>query len=164
MNPWTEPIVDRLKMLWADKLSCSRCAVELNAEFGTHFERNAVIGKVHRLGLAGRPRTGAQSGGTRKRIRRGVMSALIRPPSPQSGPPLAPVLEPPADVRMPRMRPCSLMELSDARCRFPIGHVGDSDFHFCGAAPFESKPYCPGHCRMAYQPGTAINRTVRPRV
>ena len=51
--PWTEDRVDTLKKLWADGLSASQIAGKL----GMGVTRNAVIGKVHRLNLAGRVNT-----------------------------------------------------------------------------------------------------------
>src|ERR1044072_4071186 len=47
--PWTEERVELLKKLWQDGLSASQIAAELGG-----VTRNAVIGKVHRLGLSGR--------------------------------------------------------------------------------------------------------------
>src|SRR3954453_15613541 len=49
-NAWTDERVERLKKLWSDGLSASQIAAEL----GGGVTRNAVIGKVHRLGLSGR--------------------------------------------------------------------------------------------------------------
>jgi len=48
---------------------------------------------------------------------------------------------------------CSLLELSDARCRWPISTPGADDFRFCGNTPVEGLPYCAGHTRLAYRPG-----------
>ena len=49
---WTEERVELLKKLWADGLSASQIAAELGG-----ITRNAVIGKVHRLGLSGRAKS-----------------------------------------------------------------------------------------------------------
>jgi GcrA cell cycle regulator len=51
-------------------------------------------------------------------------------------------------------RHCSLLELSEERCRWPISSPGEKDFCFCGNRPLEGVPYCPGHARLAYQPGS----------
>ena len=48
--PWSEERVELLRKLWEDGLSASRIAAELAGG----VTRNAVIGKVHRLGLSGR--------------------------------------------------------------------------------------------------------------
>jgi GcrA cell cycle regulator len=45
----------------------------------------------------------------------------------------------------------SLLDLSDKVCRWPIGHPGEPDFHFCGAPVNPGYPYCVEHCGRAYQ-------------
>jgi GcrA cell cycle regulator len=45
----------------------------------------------------------------------------------------------------------SLLELSEKVCRWPMGHPGEPDFHFCGAAVNPGFPYCVEHCGRAYQ-------------
>jgi GcrA cell cycle regulator len=45
----------------------------------------------------------------------------------------------------------SLLELSDRICRWPMGHPGEADFHFCGTAVNPGFPYCVEHCGRAYQ-------------
>src|SRR5439155_8976618 len=49
---WTDERVETLKKLWTDGLSASQIAAELGG-----ITRNAVIGKVHRLGLSGRAKS-----------------------------------------------------------------------------------------------------------
>ncbi len=63
---WTDERVELLKKLWADGLSASQIAAELGG-----ITRNAVIGKVHRLGLSGRAKSPS--------------SATPRPRKPRSG-------------------------------------------------------------------------------
>ena len=45
----------------------------------------------------------------------------------------------------------SLLDLSDKVCRWPMGHPGEPDFHFCGEAVNPGFPYCVEHCGRAYQ-------------
>jgi GcrA cell cycle regulator len=45
----------------------------------------------------------------------------------------------------------SLLELNDRICKWPIGHPGEPDFHFCGAPANPGFPYCVQHCGVAYQ-------------
>ena len=45
----------------------------------------------------------------------------------------------------------SLLELNDRVCKWPIGHPGEPDFHFCGQASNPGFPYCVEHCGVAYQ-------------
>src|SRR5437868_4383696 len=53
---------------------------------------------------------------------------------------------------------CSLLELSEQRCRWPISTPGAEDFCFCGNTPVEGLPYCPGHTRLAYRPSSRAAR------
>ena len=45
----------------------------------------------------------------------------------------------------------SLLELNERICKWPIGHPGEPDFHFCGAKANPGFPYCVDHCGVAYQ-------------
>ena len=45
----------------------------------------------------------------------------------------------------------SLLELNDRICKWPIGHPGEPDFHFCGQSANPGFPYCVDHCGVAYQ-------------
>ena len=44
-----------------------------------------------------------------------------------------------------------LLDLNDRICRWPMGHPGESDFHFCGRESNPGYPYCVDHCGVAYQ-------------
>jgi len=45
----------------------------------------------------------------------------------------------------------SLLDLNDRICKWPIGHPGEPDFHFCGQQANPGFPYCVDHCGVAYQ-------------
>lgn len=45
----------------------------------------------------------------------------------------------------------SLLDLTEKVCRWPMGHPGEPDFHFCGEAVNPGFPYCVEHCGRAYQ-------------
>ena len=45
----------------------------------------------------------------------------------------------------------SLLELNDRICKWPMGHPGEPDFHFCGEQANPGFPYCVAHCGVAYQ-------------
>ena len=45
----------------------------------------------------------------------------------------------------------SLLELNERICRWPMGHPGEADFHFCGVKVNPGFPYCVEHCGRAYQ-------------
>ena len=45
----------------------------------------------------------------------------------------------------------SLLDLNDKICKWPLGHPGEPDFHFCGEVINPGFPYCLEHCSIAYQ-------------
>jgi GcrA cell cycle regulator len=45
----------------------------------------------------------------------------------------------------------SLLDLNEKICKWPLGHPGEPDFHFCGAPANPGFPYCVQHCGVAYQ-------------
>jgi GcrA cell cycle regulator len=45
----------------------------------------------------------------------------------------------------------SLLDLSERVCRWPMGHPGEPDFHFCGEKVNPGFPSCVQHCGRAYQ-------------
>lgn len=45
----------------------------------------------------------------------------------------------------------SLLDLNERICRWPLGHPGEADFHFCGVPVNPGFPYCVEHCGRAYQ-------------
>ena len=44
-----------------------------------------------------------------------------------------------------------LLDLNDRICKWPLGHPGEPDFHFCGHPVNPGFPYCLEHCSVAYQ-------------
>src|SRR5437868_5454968 len=45
----------------------------------------------------------------------------------------------------------SLLDLNERICKWPMGHPGEPDFHFCGEPSNPGFPYCVAHCGVAYQ-------------
>lgn len=45
----------------------------------------------------------------------------------------------------------SLLDLTERICKWPMGHPGEPDFHFCGETVNPGFPYCVEHCGRAYQ-------------
>lgn len=152
---WTDERVENLKKLWQDGLSGSQIAKQLGG-----ITRNAVIGKVHRLGLSGRAAPSKPA--------RPVFKA---PQAPRSLAPAAPrriaepvvaeeVSEPvPAPVRYLDEVPGSatILTLGAHMCKWPIGDPSNDGFTFCGRRQ-DDGPYCLEHARVAYQPAQAKKR------
>ncbi len=150
---WTEERVSLLRKLWTEGLSASQIAKQLGG-----VTRNAVIGKVHRLGLAGRATPSRPA-------KRPVRAARPRPLPGPSAPRLRTATNLPA-VAVPHLDPlvledgatASVLTLNDRMCKFPIGDPPDADFAFCGRDANGTGPYCADHARLAYQPSQARRR------
>lgn len=159
---WTEERVELLKKLWADGLSASQIAGRLG-----DVTRNAVIGKVHRLGLAGRATTSRMRAA---RPRNRVSHLPLRPTRVQyrthGNVALKPVflpVEKPAvaltvvpsvveELNIPTALRVDLLDLKECMCRWPVGDPQDENFHFCGRPKAAGVSYCEHHARMAFQP------------
>lgn len=151
---WTDDRVALLKKLWMEGHSAAQIAKQL----GGGVTRNAVIGKVHRLGLAGRatpsrPAKRPARQQTRPRVA-GVAAtspSLPRPRMPVSQPilTLVPPLEP---LRRDDGSVTTVLTLNDRVCKWPIGDPGTDEFAFCGRNSCTSGPYCTEHARLAFQP------------
>jgi GcrA cell cycle regulator len=145
---WTEERLELLKNRFAEGLTCREIAGEIGVS------RNAVIGKLSRLGLT-REKTGDAPRPARKdaakqsrprsvpRLQYQMLRTLYAAPPPAAD-----------DGQIHKEHCCSLQELSEQRCRWPISTPGAADFCFCGNPPAEGLPYCAGHARLAYRPGS----------
>lgn len=155
---WTDERVALLRKLWAEGLTGDQIAAELGG-----VTRNAVIGKIHRLGLSGRvfvaptatpaprpPRPAkAASAPSAKSVGKPVAEPIS--PRPVVVPEPIPDVEP-ADAR------CSILDLTEFTCRWPLGTVGRPGFAYCGSGTYGGGVYCRYHARIAYQPVEARER------
>ena len=159
---WDGERVELLSKLWQDGISASRIAAQL----GAGITRNAVIGKVHRLGLAGRAKPAASAGAPRPR-------RVVPPPATQKTVALrgntmmlrevvvAEEYEPavlPQAVVIPISERVTITELRENMCRWPLGDPLTPEFRYCGTKCDPSMPYCMPHGRMAYQPASDRRR------
>jgi GcrA cell cycle regulator len=72
---------------------------------------------------------------------------------------LAPVkCEPVVDLPEPTPKMTSLMDLTSATCKWPVGDPKEAGFGFCGHAP-DHGPYCPYHAQLAYRGAGRANET-----
>lgn len=149
ISGWTDERVELLKKLWSDGLSASQSAKVLGG-----VTRNAVIGKVHRLGLSGRAksRSWAMPGAPHPRKHK---PRVARPALRVSIPAQAfqyEASELVADNVVPISQRCGILELTNDTCRWPIGDPGEPEFCFCGGQTATGLPYCGYHSRIAYLP------------
>ena len=173
---WTDERVELLKKMWGEGQSASQIAKDLGG-----VTRNAVIGKVHRLGLSNRTA--------------GAPSPEVEPAAPAEAEPVAapepvvaqePEPEEPAAAPIPARKQIipagqplppqpsaneispealasvrevektakriSLMDLTERTCKWPIGDPATEEFWFCGLGVQSGKPYCEAHVGVAFQP------------
>lgn len=155
--PWTEASVARLKALREEHRTAGEMKDILASEFGCECSRGAVIGKLRRMGL-------------------GTLSGVVNQNRPQPKPQPKPSriasqgfhgYRPGRKLPAPRKKSavtaiatvpaesfrCTLLDLTNESCRWPIGDPWKPEFRFCGApgADFPAgRPYCPCHQRMAW--------------
>jgi GcrA cell cycle regulator len=161
---WTDERVELLKKLWTDGLSASQIAAELGG-----ITRNAVIGKVHRLGLSGRAKSLSSSAPRPRKARAHPHMMRVARPAMRGNTALAQAFEYEVEAEpelvdniIPIGQRCNLLELTEETCRWPIGDPGSADFFFCGGQTMTALPYCSHHSRIAYQPAGDRRRDRRP--
>ncbi len=138
---WTDEAVETLKRLWGEPdFSAARIAQRLGVT------RNAVLGKIHRLGLskprASRPPVARLAAARPRRPARACASTRLPAPSPKPLKPTAPEIGPGLVAR--------LEDLPRRACHWPLGDPLAPDFAFCGRS-VETGPYCPAHAAIAYR-------------
>ncbi|SEM72314.1 GcrA cell cycle regulator [Palleronia salina] len=174
---WTDERVETLKKMWTEGQSASQIAKELGG-----VTRNAVIGKVHRLGLSNRgpgadkpeaeaeaaPEPAAATAAPEPaEAEEGPSTQSASPPATNrraiipAGQPLPP--QPSANEISPEAlasvreveknaKKISLMELTERTCKWPVGDPATTNFWFCGLPVQSGKPYCEAHVGVAFQP------------
>ncbi len=151
MSAWTDERVEVLRRLWLDGLSASQVAKALGG-----VTRNAVIGKVHRLGLSGRgastaPQLGARRPPPAPRAtlprRRVVCEAPPPPPSPS-----ATLLVLGFEEELGAVP--SVEALGRCMCKWPLGDPRSATFSFCGKET-DGGSYCLSHSAASTRPGAA---------
>ncbi|MEM7267807.1 MAG: GcrA family cell cycle regulator [Pseudomonadota bacterium] len=170
---WTDERVEKLKAMWGEGQSASQIAKTLGG-----VTRNAVIGKVHRLGLSNRATASKPAGGApaEAKAKSAAKPAAAPAPKPEPTPSAAPKPAPqPSARREPppptpaivedaqrtaealaaiekRAKKLDLLQLTERTCKWPIGDPATDDFFFCGLACAPGKPYCEAHVAVAFQP------------
>ena len=137
---WTDERVELLKKLWADGLSASQIAGELGG-----ITRNAVIGKVHRLGLSGRAKSPSSSAPRPRKARPASHMVRVSRPAVRGNTALAYDYEVEAEPELveaviPLEQRRTLVQLTEATCRWPVGDPGSAAFFFCGGPTREAGP------------------------
>lgn len=114
---WTDERLEQLKALWGEGLSITQIGLKLGVS------RNAVVGKVHRMGLPKR------------------QSPIVRSANPKHDD---------RPIQRRRAVPLTLEQWDRNTCSWPIGDPKTDNFSFCGATVEPGRPYCSQHCAVAY--------------
>ncbi|WP_221163319.1 GcrA family cell cycle regulator [Rhizobium lentis] len=160
---WTENRIELLKQGWADGDSAAVIAARLGG-----VSRNAVIGKVHRLGLDGREPRQCPGTTADERIRPAPIVRTSRQlkskPDPAALANLAKIMSAPKPQvieHIPEPKPLmmSLLELGHRDCRYAVD--GEKQHMlFCGHVTEEDSSYCAYHHKLCHGPGTRSERSV----
>lgn len=145
---WSDDRIEHLKSLWQEGLSASEVARTLG-----HVTRNAVLGKLHRLGLL--------SGSAPNRPSRARASIPRSRPARPAKVALVTLVPEPDAFTFQDGSFVTVVTVNDRMCRWPIGDPKAGDFHFCGHAPKVGSCYCEAHTQRAHQPGPSKRR---PRI
>ena len=125
---WDEKRLETLKKLWELGLPISQIGEKLGVS------RNAIAGKVHRMGLP--KRQSPIAGGNKANAN----TARRKPEA-------TPILN---RSDLPLKLALRNISWSRSKCSWPIGDPQSTDFHFCGDDVVAGKPYCNTHCFDAY--------------
>jgi GcrA cell cycle regulator len=147
---WNPERVAQLRAFVGAGMTCSQIAAEIGVT------RNAVIGKIHRLGLGpGRP-AAAPGRACPPRLRRPRLPSqrrMLRLISADA--PLDPDEQTSQCEAIDHAQSCSLLDLEQGKCRWPVSERptggNSADFIFCGKQVADGFSYCAGHARMAYR-------------
>tara|TARA_B110000971_G_scaffold213564_1_gene244551 strand:+ start:572 stop:1066 length:495 start_codon:yes stop_codon:yes gene_type:complete len=137
---WTENKISKLRELWTKGHTASQIADMLG-----DTTRNAVIGKAHRLELEARAPSKQPSSQVKALSKSGKKGA--QPMSKKSK--FQSIL---LDKNFEAEKPVSLENLTEATCKWPIGHPDEENFYFCGRTSESEFPYCKLHVLYAFQP------------
>ena len=178
---WTDERIDKLKRLWEQGMTASQIAdalgegVSRNAVIGK-AHRLGLQSRPSPVKATDAPSEAAPAAAAapaqppapppappkveqpepEPAVQASQPSRMLRPgtptgPVPPSGPPAPPRRSIPAKPSKEIEGKTTLLDLSDKICKWPIGHPGEPDFHFCGQPSNPGFPYCVEHCAVAYQ-------------
>lgn len=134
--------------------------------------RNAVIGRIHRLGLAREglvmsniaARHAERRFAEGKSLKRGRPHAIVKKAAPVVAKPLPAPAEPYVEPSTDDVATRTLVTLERDECRWPIGDPKTEAFGFCGCKIVPGLPYCDRHRHRAYQPVSPARKSIQDSV
>ena len=159
---WTDEMVDQLREMWKQGLTTGEIGKRLGVS------KNSIVGKVHRLGLSGRPSPIKKKETSQPEAEKNEASnsSIAKTPKMKAEKPSAPKpvkqdkkaeIEASVDEKI-EIAPMAhhhhgktaLTDLDNHTCRWPIGDPKDENFHFCGKKVRIGQTYCDEHAAIAY--------------
>ena len=145
---WTPERIDLAKQLWREGLSANQIALKISDRLKT-FTRNAVIGKMHRIGESGRI-SGDRLVHLRAERARAPRRRRLAKPTMRTR--LAEIQAEPLPLIEQAPLVTDIMALKQHHCRWPIGDPGRPGFGYCGHTQVPGFSYCAQHAAVAYVP------------
>jgi GcrA cell cycle regulator len=150
---WADAHIDELKRLNDEtELSCAQLAVQINRDFGTAYSRNAVIGKLARMGLVAKNRPGRNTiGKSRTPRERKPRNRIIQANGNSNRLRIIESVESePIALRCAAVEPLNILldELTAATCHYPYGDT--PPFFYCGHATLDGATYCDLHHELCH--------------
>lgn len=160
VNQWSDECNDLLRQLWREGKTCSECAVLINAKHGTKLTRNAIIGRVSRMGLTRRGSANPLGARAHKRFK---PAPVIAKDTPKKIVAAITGVRPPVHALIRRAQTAldplpqadgtlvSILSLEAGMCKFPHSDTRADDFAFCGR-PADKGTYCGHHHSICFKP------------
>ena len=166
---WTDEMVEDLKKMWHEGLTTGEIGKRLNVS------KNSIVGKVHRLGLSGRPSPIKKKDDSEKKEK--TTEPVVKAEKAEKTEKAAKEEKAPAKLKaeksvkteadapkeekiefskshakpeINRHGKTMLTDLDNHTCRWPIGDPKDENFHFCGKKVKIGQTYCDEHANIAY--------------
>jgi hypothetical protein len=145
-NSWNSAIETECKrLLMVMALSSSQVASALNLKFGTHFTRNAIIGKSHRMGWSFTRKGSAAPTFTTPKLKvtkkRAPFKPKAKPEQPTTNPQIVYTLRPVISGAAE-----AIVALRSGECKYGIGDTHAPDFRFCSVPTGDvTRQYCAEH-------------------
>ena len=146
MTGWTSEQIEDLKARFKTGAQCSRIAQQMGRT------RNAVIGKLNRLGFIAKYRParflakeGLAKEGKIPKPKSVDMNKMV--PKKTEIKSAAVCAKP---IHAPLEGPVPLLQLRDHHCRYPLWTAKDREGDYCGAHVVTGFPYCATHAQLCY--------------
>lgn len=164
---WTDEMVEDLRKMWKEGLTTGEIGKRLSVS------KNSIVGKVHRLGLSGRPspikkKEDSSNADTPapvkaekpvKEEKAPAPAKVEKQPKTEAPAPKEEKTEKETKTAAPKGHhrfdiykkgKTTLTDLDNHTCRWPIGDPKDENFHFCGKKVKVGQTYCEEHSAVAY--------------